>query len=237
MGGCGSVAASPQDSDAAHARIWRSRSLAAGLDLLDPRMINTPASSGVQFDSGSLSAEQGCEGQSGSPVARQASELLENRGCWPHVPERTRPNRSCGVLTPTPLPIFRRTAGRRSSPRHPSVGGVPPRHGRRRLPRRNSNRGGRIRTGDLLLPNPPRGTRNHGKKSRKFIQDCTICASCCWGVSGSAGLKKPENRVKWRAFGCWDRRRHVLRVALAPSTSVVLVPTIHASRVDGLEAR
>ena len=66
---------------------------------------------------------------------------------------------------------------------------------------RNFNRGGRIRTGDLLLPNRSNRDANLGRKSRKSNWDCTICASCRWGMSGSAGLKKPKNRVKWRAFG------------------------------------
>ena len=64
-----------------------------------------------------------------------------------------------------------------------------------------ANRGGRIRTGDLLLPNRSKRDANPGKESHKSNWDCTICASCRWGMSWSAGPKKPENRVKWRAFG------------------------------------
>ena len=37
---------------------------------------------------------------------------------------------------------------------------------------------------------------DHGKKSSKFLQDCTICASCREVVIGPIGLEYPENRVE-----------------------------------------
>ena len=82
---------------------------------------------------------------------------------------------------------------------------------------RKSKRGARIRTGDLLLPKRSKRDTNHGRKSRKSNWDCTICASCRWGVSGSAGVEWREYRVKWRAFGggrcrcCGDTRRRCSR--------------------------
>ena len=47
----------------------------------------------------------------------------------------------------------------------------------------------------------PQDGVNPGKKSSKFNQDCTICRSCRWMISGSAVPQKPENRIKWPAFG------------------------------------
>ena len=37
---------------------------------------------------------------------------------------------------------------------------------------------------------------NHGKKPRKFIQDCTICRSCRRTISASALLKQRKNRTQ-----------------------------------------
>ena len=39
---------------------------------------------------------------------------------------------------------------------------------------------------------------NHGKKSSKFNQDCTICRTCRLTRSDSATPKWRENSIKWR---------------------------------------
>ena len=36
---------------------------------------------------------------------------------------------------------------------------------------------------------------NHGKRSRKSNQDCTICRSCRWNASGCFGTARSENAV------------------------------------------
>ena len=41
----------------------------------------------------------------------------------------------------------------------------------------------------------------HARNHCKSNWDCTICASCCWGVSGSIWPKWREKRVKWREVG------------------------------------
>ena len=45
-----------------------------------------------------------------------------------------------------------------------------------------------------------RNTRslNHGRRSRKFNQDCTICHSCRWRTSDPNVPKYRETRVLWR---------------------------------------
>ena len=48
------------------------------------------------------------------------------------------------------------------------------------------------------------GGANHGKRSSKFNQDCTICRSCRRAMSGPTVLKQQENRVNTREF----RRTH-----------------------------
>ena len=105
--------------------------------------------------------------------------------------------RRTGRGTP-PVPIrreaFARPAPKRRRDRRPLTRDSLPASG-------NPNRGGRIRTGDLLLPKRSNWDENHGRISRKSNWGCTICASCRWGVSGSAGLRKRENRFIWRAFG------------------------------------
>ena len=45
---------------------------------------------------------------------------------------------------------------------------------------------------------------NHGRRSRKFNQDCTICRSCRWVTTGSA---LPELR---------DNRHQIVGIILAP---------------------
>ena len=60
---------------------------------------------------------------------------------------------------------------------------------------------GWIRTTDLTLIRCPQDRVNPGKKPSKFNQDCTICHSCRKVLSGSAGLKWPEDGIKWQVFG------------------------------------
>ena len=60
---------------------------------------------------------------------------------------------------------------------------------------------GRIEPIDPTLIRCLQDRVNPGKKSSKFNQDCTICASCRRGRAGPVVLKWQENRVKWRAFG------------------------------------
>ena len=46
---------------------------------------------------------------------------------------------------------------------------------------------------------------NHGKKSRKFIQGCTICAFCPWIASTPAVQKRRGNRLNSReSFSVYD---------------------------------
>ena len=45
------------------------------------------------------------------------------------------------------------------------------------------------------------GDLNHGKKSRKFNQDCTICYLAVGGLSDSAVLKQPECSAERREYG------------------------------------
>ena len=39
------------------------------------------------------------------------------------------------------------------------------------------------------------GGPNHGRRSRKFNRDCTICHSCHWTTVGPIGSRKRENRT------------------------------------------
>ena len=42
------------------------------------------------------------------------------------------------------------------------------------------------------------GRGNHGKKSSKHNQDCTICRTCRQAMSDSAGLEQRENGPEQR---------------------------------------
>ena len=55
------------------------------------------------------------------------------------------------------------------------------------------------------------GGPNCGRKSRKFNRDCTICVSCRWTVTGSAGRGLRENRYRM-AGKSWAWRTDLSRM-------------------------